>query len=102
MGRTHWKFGRHHINVLMISIAYQGTAIPLVWKLLGKAGDSSQQERISLMRAVLWFLCPEQKTNIYALTADREFIGYHWLKYLIDRNGITLFEQSFAGFDYPT
>mgnify|MGYP001088331017 CR=1 FL=1 len=33
LDRTHWKFGRHHINVLMISIAYRGTAIPLVWKL---------------------------------------------------------------------
>nr|WKN34482.1 IS4 family transposase [Tunicatimonas sp. TK19036] len=86
MDRTHWKFGRHHINVLMTSIAYRGTAIPLIWKLLGKAGDSSQQERISLMRAVLWFLSPQQKTNIYALTADREFIGYSWLQYLIDRN----------------
>lgn len=86
MDRTHWKFGHHHINVLMISIAYQGTAIPLVWKLLGKAGDSSQQERIGLMRAVLWFLSPQQKAHIHALTADREFIGHHWLTYLIERN----------------
>ena len=47
--RTAWKFGRHHINVLMIGIAYRGTAIPSVWKLLGKAGNSSQKERIGLM-----------------------------------------------------
>jgi hypothetical protein len=84
--RTHWKFGRHHINVLMISIAYQGTAIPLVWKLLGKAGDSSQKERIALVRALLWFLDAEQKADIQALTADREFIGHHWLRYLLDHN----------------
>jgi len=85
LDRTHWKFGRHHINVLMISIAYRGTAIPLVWKLLGKAGDSSQRERIGLLRALLWFLSQQQKTHIQALTADREFIGHRWLKYLIDQ-----------------
>lgn len=81
--RTHWKFGQHHINVVMISITYKGTAIPLVWKLLGKAGDSSQRERITLMRALLWFLCPAQKAQIQVLTADREFIGHLWLSYLI-------------------
>ena len=83
--RTHWKFGCHHINVLMVSIAYQGTAIPLVWKMLGKAGDSSQHERITLIRALLRFLTPGQKSHIQALTADREFIGHCWLSYLIDR-----------------
>lgn len=83
MDRTHWKFGSYHINVLMISIVYQGTAIPLLWKLLGKAGDSSQQERMALMRALLWFLAPEQKAHIQALTADREFIGHRWLTYLL-------------------
>lgn len=85
MDRTHWKFGKHHINILMISIVYQGTAIPVVWKLLGKAGDSSQSERIALTRALLWFLTDEQKATIQALTADREFIGYRWLTYLLDQ-----------------
>tara|TARA_R100000365_G_C2730034_1_gene60463 strand:+ start:53 stop:1126 length:1074 start_codon:yes stop_codon:yes gene_type:complete len=80
---TPWKFGKHHINVLMISIVYQGTAIPVVWKLLGKAGDASQTERIALTRALLWFLTDEQKVTIQALTADREFIGYQWLTYLL-------------------
>lgn len=84
--RTDWKFGRHHINVLMIGIAYRGTAIPLVWKLLGKAGNSSQDERIGLMRGLLWFLTNEQRSNIQAITADREFVGHRWLGYLIDQN----------------
>ncbi|MEM9829737.1 MAG: IS4 family transposase [Bacteroidota bacterium] len=70
----------------MISIAYQGTAIPLIWKLLGKAGDSSQQERIALIRGLLWFLGEEQKAEIQALTADREFIGHRWLSYLLDQH----------------
>ena len=84
--RTDWKFGRHHINVLMIGIAYRGTAIPLVWKLLGKAGNSSQEKRIALMRGLLWFLTDEQKTDIQAITADREFVGHRWLRYLIDQD----------------
>lgn len=86
LDRTHWKFGRHHINVLMISITYKGTAIPLVWKLLGKAGDSSQQERIALVRCLLCWLSDVQKEQIYALTADREFIGHQWLSYLISQH----------------
>ncbi len=84
--RTDWKFGRHHINVLMIGIAYRGTAIPLVWKLLGKAGNSSQEERIGLIRGLLWFLTDEQKTDIQAVTADREFVGHLWLRYLVDQD----------------
>ncbi len=83
--RTDWKFGSHHINVLMIGIAYQGTAIPLVWKLLGKAGNSSQRERIGLMRGLFWFLTEEQRSDIQAITADREFVGHDWLSYLIDQ-----------------
>ena len=70
----------------MISLAYKGTAIPLVWKLLGKAGDSSQAERIALMRGLLWFLSKNQKTSIQALTADREFIGQRWLSYLLEQD----------------
>lgn len=84
--RTDWKFGSHHINVLMIGIAYRGTAIPLVWKLLGKAGNASQRERIALMRGLLWFLSNEQKADIQAMTADREFIGHCWLSYLVDQD----------------
>ena len=70
----------------MISIAYRGTAILLVWKLLGKAGDSSRRERIALMRALLQFLAAEQKTDIQSLTDDREFIGHCWLSYLLEQN----------------
>lgn len=82
---TNWKFGAHHINVLMIGIAYQGTAIPMVWKLLGKAGDSSQDERMALMGALLRFINDKQKSDIQVLTADREFIGHRWLTYLLDQ-----------------
>ena len=36
MDRTNWKFGKVHINILMLSVAYKGMAIPIVWYLLSK------------------------------------------------------------------
>ena len=32
--RTNWKFGKLHINYLVISVAYGSHSIPLVWSLL--------------------------------------------------------------------
>jgi hypothetical protein len=34
LDRTNWKLGKVHINYLVISIAYNGTAIPVIWSLL--------------------------------------------------------------------
>ena len=39
-----------------------------------------------VMRALLWFLSSQQKGQIHALTADREFIGRQWLTCLISHN----------------
>ncbi len=36
MDRTNWKFGKVHINILMLSVAHKGMAIPIVWYLLKK------------------------------------------------------------------
>ena len=41
MDRTHWKFGRLHINILLLGVAYKGMAFPLFWTLLRKAGNSN-------------------------------------------------------------
>jgi hypothetical protein len=79
MDRTNWKFGRVHINILMLGCVYQGTVIPLAWLMLGKAGNSSMVERISLMKALLRVV---PKSRIVVFIADREFIGADWLSYL--------------------
>ena len=34
MDRTNWKFGKIHINYLVVSIAYKGVSIPFIWCLL--------------------------------------------------------------------
>lgn len=80
--RTNWKFGRANINILMIGIAYKGTAIPLIWKLLDKRGNSSSDERVNLCKKLHSYLSKDQIDKIRYLVADREFIGNQWIKYL--------------------
>lgn len=80
--RTNWKFGKCNINILMIGISYKGTAIPLIWMLLDKRGNSSQDERINLFKSLLSLLEKDQVDKIRCLLADREFIGKQWIKYL--------------------
>ena len=80
--RTNWKFGKCNINILLIGISYKGTAIPLIWVLLDKRGNSSTQERISLMNKLLNQLTAKQHQQIKCLLADREFIGKEWISYL--------------------
>jgi hypothetical protein len=39
--RTNWDFGKTTINILMISVTWNGMGIPLLWMLLPTAGNSS-------------------------------------------------------------
>jgi len=38
MDRTNWKWGKTHVNILMLSIAYKGISIPIVWSVRSKGG----------------------------------------------------------------
>ena len=80
--RTNWQFGVLDINILMIAVIYNGTAIPLVWRLLPKKGNSNQQERIDLLSELRELLSDEQWSQICCITMDREFEGQKWLKFL--------------------
>ena len=82
MDRTNWKFGQLNINILTIGISWQGTAIPLIWMLLDKRGNSNQQERILLLERLLTCLDEKQQNKIRYLLMDREFVGHDWLTYL--------------------
>lgn len=82
MDRTNWKFGQVNINILTIGISWRGTAIPLVWMLLDKRGNSNQTERILLMERLLSNLNEFQSSKIRYLLMDREFTGHDWLSYL--------------------
>jgi Transposase DDE domain len=79
LDRTNWKFGTSNINILMLGVSYKNVAVPLMFTMLDKRGNSSTQERIDLINTYLdWF----GVHTIDCLLADREFIGDEWLEFL--------------------
>jgi len=81
MDRTNWKFGKIHINYLVVSIAYKGVSIPFIWCLLTdkKRGNSDFEDRRNLFDRLLQFVHPIQ---IKVLLGDREFLSGDWAAYL--------------------
>ncbi len=82
MDRTNWRFGKLDINILILAIAHNGIAFPIVWALLPKPGNSNTQERIALMGR---FLRVVDAKDIKSFLADREFVGRDWFAYLQDK-----------------
>jgi hypothetical protein len=82
LDRTNWEFGQKHINILMLAICHQGIAIPLLWTVLGRAGNSSTRQRTALFQRFCKLFGADK---IAGLTGDREFIGEEWMNYLIER-----------------
>jgi len=80
MDRTNWKWGKTHVNLLVLSIAYHGVAIPIFWHNLSKAGNSKTQDRINIVSKILNFI---GTNKIQYLLADREFVGNIWFDWLI-------------------
>jgi len=81
--RTNWKFGELHINILLLGVAYKGIAFPIMWVFLNKKrGNSNTKERIELIERFLKLFGIDK---IKCLTADREFIGEEWLRYLLKK-----------------
>lgn len=85
MDRTNWKFGKVHINFLVVAVVYKGVAIPLIWRLLPgrKRGNSNAEDRIELFDELRAFF-PFEKIEV--LLCDREFIDNNWLTYLLKYN----------------
>ncbi len=77
--RTDWYLGETPLNILMLSLVYKGVAFPLLWTVLEKKGCSDTAERIQLLEKYLK-LCG--KDSLDFVTADREFIGREWFRYL--------------------
>ena len=77
--RTNWQFGKTDINIFMLSVCHDGMALPLLWTMLDKRGNSNSCERITLMER---FIRLFGKDCIHDLVADREFIGDKWFSYL--------------------
>ena len=82
MDRTNWKFGKSHINILVVTVVLNGVGLPIAWRMLPKKtkrGNSRCTHRCALMKEVLAIL---PVGNIRALTMDREFVGGQWLAWL--------------------
>jgi hypothetical protein len=87
MDRTHWEFRGNVKNVLVIGCIYKGIFIPLVFKDLGRKGNSNFKERKELIEHFLdyWALTKLPLPPIF-LAGDREFIGVEFWAYLIHKN----------------
>lgn len=78
--RTNWQFGNRDINFLAITAFCKGVGIPLFFELLDKKGNSNTTERQALLKKLFRVVPPKQ---VLAFTADREFVGEKWYKFLI-------------------
>ena len=79
MDRTNWDFGKTPINILMISVIWNGMGIPLIWWVMPNTGNSKMGTRVRLLNR-LKYLFPDMK--ISSIMGDREFIGDRWMAYL--------------------
>lgn len=82
LDRTNWKFGKIDINILMLTVAHKGIALPLMWSCLKKRGNSNTPERTNLIKRILLLIGSE---NIECLLGDREFVGAQWIQWLDDQ-----------------
>lgn len=82
LDRTNWKFGKVDLNLLVLAIVHQGTAYPVLWFPLAKAGNSHTDERILILTL---FLTLFEQNQVETFVADREFVGKTWLQWLKKR-----------------
>lgn len=79
LDRTNWQWGKKNLNLLTLGIVYKGAAIPVYWLVLNKKGNSSQRERIALLKR---FVRQFGSGSIQGILGDREFIGEQWWGWL--------------------
>ena len=82
LDRTQWQFGSKVFNVLTLGIVHQGVAFPLLWWMLDKKGNSNTTEGIDLLKEFIELF---NEYQIDYLSADGEFLGHDWLKYLLSQ-----------------
>lgn len=80
LDRTNWQLGKTPLNLLVLGIVYKGVAIPVLWTILDKKGNSNTQERKAI---ICEFIRLFGSGSILYLCADREFIGKTWFGWLI-------------------
>jgi len=79
LDRTEWKFGKAIINILVLTVEYEGVAVPIFWRVMDRRGNSDMEMRIELMEKYVKLFGSKDITYV---TGDREFIGEEWIGYL--------------------
>lgn len=84
LDRTNWERGDTDINYFVLSVLFNGVAIPLYWQLLDNNGGSSNDEqRIAMIQWVIDVFGADMIDIVYA---DREFPSHQFLDFLINDN----------------
>jgi hypothetical protein len=83
MDRTNWKIGESEVNLLVLAVKTRHSQVPLIWRVLDRAGNSGAPERIDLMER---YIAAFGQESIAMLLADREFNGGEWLNYLAGKD----------------
>jgi len=84
LDRTNWCFGKKHINILVFSVVWNNSAIPVVWEIFdNKGGSSSAKQRNILLKKLDLIMGLK---NIDVILGDREFIGAEWFQFLSLKN----------------
>lgn len=77
---TKWDFGQEQIHLMTLCVLVGDVAVPIWWEDLGKAGHSSQEERIAMLREAM----KQYGLSGMTLLADREYIGKEWFSFLVN------------------
>lgn len=77
--RTNWYWGKAKINIFMLSVCYEGIAIPIFWTLLKKAGTSTGEEQKQLVKR---FINCFGQDRIESILGDREFANQGFICWL--------------------
>ncbi len=79
LDRTEWQLGSVWLNLLVVGVAYEGVALPVLWVALPKKGCASSAEKVE---AVSRFVRLFGAQSIKFLAADREFADRELFRYL--------------------
>jgi hypothetical protein len=73
---TDWSIGKFNVHILVLSIDYQGTAIPVYFQVYSHKGVLSEKKRIEFLERAASHTDLKDKTII----ADRDWAGIpvHW------------------------
>jgi hypothetical protein len=82
LDRTEWKRGDTTVNLLVLAVVTHGCAVPLLWTVMPECGASDTAERIDLLSRFVKLFGRER---LRFLSADREFIGWEWINWLLEQ-----------------